>query len=174
MYKVVFLDRDGVINVDKEYVHTIKEFDFYPETLTALKNIQNKGYKLIIITNQSGIGRGFYSESDYVKLKHYYHSELKKKNIEVAQEYYCPHNPDISCDCRKPKISLFEKAIKKYSIDVTKSYMIGDKTSDILAGKKIGSKTILVKTGKAGNDKLFAVTPDFICENLLEASELID
>lgn len=173
MIKAVFLDRDGVINIDKNYVSRIEDFEFIPGSLDALKKIEKKGYLLFIITNQSGIGRNYYSEKNYLELRNKVDDLLKKEGIKITEEMYCPHHPKENCKCRKPSPHLIMELIGKYNIDKSKSYMIGDKTSDIKSGLNAKIKTILVKTGKAGNDGLYDVKPDFICEDLLDASDVV-
>lgn len=173
MNKAVFLDRDGTINVDKEYVISIDDLEFLPNAVKGLKKIQELGYKLIIITNQSGIGRGYYSEEGYKNLMKELYARLRKSRIIIEADYYCPHLPELDCVCRKPKTQMIKKAIQDHSINVDKSFFIGDKTADILAGKNMGLKTILVLTGKAGKDNKYSVKPDFICKNLYDASIII-
>jgi len=173
MTKCVFLDRDGVINVDKNYVHKIEDLDFIPNTFEALKSLQTKGFILFIVTNQSGIGRGYYTLEDYKKLRQYIDSKLKDNNINIIEEYFCPHHPDENCRCRKPGTKFIEEAITKYNINKDESYFIGDKTSDIKAGHDSGLKTILVLTGKAGLDKKYNIVADIICKDLYEASMIL-
>jgi len=173
MNKAVFLDRDGVINVDKNYVYKIEDLEFIPGSVVALKKLKQKGYLLIIITSQSGIGRGYYTEKDYLKFRKEFHERLTKLGVKIEEEYYCPHSPKDECKCRKPNTELIEKAIKKYDVDISKSYFVGDKTSDVLAGKNAGLKTILVKTGKGGKDLKFNVKEDILCTDLNETETKI-
>ena len=135
--KVVFLDRDGTINKDKNYIYKKEEFEFIDGSIDALKLLIQHDFNLIIITNQSGIARGFYTEDDYNKLNDWMLSELKSNNINILDTYYCPHFPNglikkyaLTCNCRKPKTELFKKAIKKYSVDEKHSWAIGDKSRD--------------------------------------------
>lgn len=130
---VVFLDRDGVINEDYGYVHCKKKFIFKDGIFETLLHLRSLNFNLIIITNQSGIGRNYYKESDFLKLNQWMLNELKAKNIDILDTFYCPHSPDQNCKCRKPKPYLFQLAIQKYNIDIEKSWMIGDKPSDIEA-----------------------------------------
>ncbi len=136
--KTIFLDRDGVINVDKHYLYKIQDFEFFYDTIFALKEFQKMGYQLIIITNQSGIARGYFTVKDYKKLTKYYLGCLKENGVKKVKVLFCPHLPDASikkykkeCDCRKPKIGLFEKAIKKYKVDLNNCYAVGDKERDL-------------------------------------------
>lgn len=135
--KAIFLDRDGTINVEKDYLYKIENFEFLPNVITALQRLQSAGYLLIIITNQSGIARGYYKEEDYQKLNSWMLEELKQHGISITAVYYCPHHPEafvpayrIDCDCRKPKLGLYEKAIADFNIDLSSSFAIGDKIRD--------------------------------------------
>ena len=137
MNKAVFLDRDGTINIDKGYLYKISDFEFLPNAVEALKILQNAGYLLIIITNQSGIGRGYYTEEDFMKLNEYMKNELRKNGVNISGVYYCPHLPDAKieryrkvCECRKPSLGLFERAVHDFDIDLSQSYAVGDKLRD--------------------------------------------
>lgn len=164
----VFLDRDGVINVDKGYVHTIEDFEFFPGAIEGLQKLSSTDYKIIIVTGQSGIGRGYYSMDDFWKLTDYMLSELEKHDVRIDAIYYCPHAPDDQCACRKPNTYMIEQAQKKFDIDVTKSYMIGDKTADVKMGEQAGCKTVLIK-GSPNETQYYQVRPDFTADNLFEA-----
>lgn len=137
MNKAVFLDRDGTINVEKHYLHKVEDFEFIPGTADALKLLQGAGYKLIIITNQSGIARGFYSEKDFLFLNEWMISELKRSGVEIDRVYYCPHLPKAmikeyrcDCECRKPRLALFKKAVDEFCLNLSECYAIGDKIRD--------------------------------------------
>lgn len=137
MNKAIFLDRDGTINVDKAYLSKIEDFEYLPGVIEGLKLLQNAGYKLIIVTNQSGIARGYYTEEDFLKLNDWMIHDLKSKGIEVSKVYYCPHHPSgkiekyrVNCDCRKPNLGMYRQAIRDFDIDVSASYAIGDKIRD--------------------------------------------
>lgn len=146
--KALFLDRDGVINVEKEYLHTIEEFEFIDGLFDTLRYAQQQGYLLVIITNQSGIGRGYYSESDFLRLNRWMCEQLDNEGISIAKVYYCPHSPDAECDCRKPLPGMLHAAAEEFRIDMAHSVLIGDKESDIDAGKAAGVGTcILARSG---------------------------
>ncbi len=137
MTKAVFLDRDGTINEDKDYLYRIEDFRFMPGVIEGLRLLQRAGYLLIIITNQSGIARGYYTEEDFFHLNHWMLKELGNKGIAIKKVYYCPHHPDavISkyrklCICRKPSVGLFRQAVKDFDIDLSNSIAIGDKIRD--------------------------------------------
>ena len=146
--KAIFLDRDGVINVEKNYLYKIEDFEFIDGVIEALKYLQDKGYLLFIITNQSGINRGYYTKKDFYKLTDWMLSELKKHNIEISQVEFCPHTPNENCNCRKPKTGMIENILKNYNIDLENSWLIGDKESDIKTALNAKIKnTIQVKSG---------------------------
>lgn len=148
MTKAIFLDRDGVINLDKAYVSKIEDFEFCEGVFEALMHFQNLGYLLIIVTNQSGIGRGYYTEEDFQKLTAWMRKELLHVKIKIDAVYHCPHAPEANCACRKPQSGMFLKAIEDFDIDVKQSWMIGDKPSDIEAalGAGILNTILLGKT----------------------------
>ena len=152
--KVVFLDRDGVINIDYGYVGSIDRFKFKEGIFELLRFLQKKGFTLFIVTNQSGIARGYYKENDFHNLMKYMINELKKRDIEIKDYNFCPHHPDITgeCECRKPKPKMILDLAKKYNINLDNSIMIGDSLSDIKAAKNAGiKKNYLVK------DSLFEI-----------------
>lgn len=135
--KAIFLDRDGTINVEKHYLHKIEDFEFLPGVLDGLKRLLDAGYLLIVITNQSGIARGYYTESDFHRLNDWMLSELKNNGIEIARVYYCPHLPSApiaayrkDCECRKPKLGLYMQAVNDFRLDMEECYAIGDRIRD--------------------------------------------
>lgn len=138
--KVAFLDRDGVINKDTGYTYKIEDFEFLPNCIQALKILNNKGYNLIIVTNQSGIGRGYYSEDDYQILTQWYRQNLSEQDVNITDIFHCPCTPEENCSCRKPNNGMFMQAAEKYDIDFQQSLIVGDKLSDIEAAQKSGIK----------------------------------
>lgn len=138
--KALFLDRDGTINVDKGYVFKKEDFEFLPGIFELIRKYVTQGYLIFIITNQSGIARGLYTENDYLHLTEWMKEEFRKKGIPVEKVYYCPHLPEITgpCDCRKPNPGMIVQAIKEYNIDAKNSVLIGDKKRDIEAGLNAG------------------------------------
>lgn len=146
MNKAVFFDRDGVINHDPgDYTYLIEEFTINGGIIPSLKKLYHHGYLLILITNQGGIAKGIYTQNHVEAIHTHLISELKKDGIELTEIYYCPHHSDVEkCLCRKPGSLLIEKAIARFNIDSSKSYMIGDKNRDIEAAEKAGVKGIKV------------------------------
>ena len=143
--KALFLDRDGVVNIDKSYLYKKEDFVFCDGIFELLKYAQHLGYRLFIVTNQSGISRGYYSEDDFERLTSWMIEEFKKNGITIQKVYHCPHLPDDNCECRKPKPKMLKDAIDEFDIDPAASWMIGDKPSDMEAAKNAGVKnTILI------------------------------
>lgn len=151
--KTIFLDRDGVINHEVNYLHEIEKFKFINGVFEACLYFKKLDYKIIIVTNQSGISRGYYTENDYKKLTKWLLAQFKKNNISILDTFYCPHSPELNCNCRKPKPGMFNQAKIKHNIDMEKSWMIGDKEDDISASFSAGIKnTILVRSGHLINE----------------------
>jgi D-glycero-D-manno-heptose 1,7-bisphosphate phosphatase len=138
--KALFLDRDGTINIEKNYVYKIEDFKFIDGIFEIISAYLNQGFLIIIITNQSGIARGYYTEDEYQKLTKWMINEFKTKGIDITKVYHCPHHPKVTgnCECRKPNPGMILKAINEFNINPANSILIGDKKSDILAGEKAG------------------------------------
>ena len=136
--KAIFLDRDGIINVDHAYVYKKENFEFCEGIFETLQHFISLDYILFVVTNQSGIGRGYYSEEDFEKLTSWMLEEFTCKDVKITKVYHCPHSPNDGCECRKPKTDMFKRAKKEFDIDMQNSWMIGDKPSDIEAGKNSG------------------------------------
>lgn len=156
MNKAVFLDRDGTINVEKHYLHKIEDFEFLPGVIEGLKMLQDAGYLLVIVTNQSGIGRGYYSEGDFLNLNRWMLETLHSKEVNINKVYYCPHLPDatvekyrVDCECRKPKLGMYLQAMRELDIDLGESYAIGDKIRDCAICVRSNCKGFLI----ADNEK---------------------
>lgn len=154
--RAVFLDRDGVINVDNGYVSQRDDFKFIDGVIDACKVLKEKGYLLVVITNQSGIARGYFSEEQFHTLTEWMDWSLADRGVDLDGFYYCPHHAEkgigeykIDCDCRKPKPGMLISAIADLDIDVSQSILVGDKVSDLQAGLAAGINTnYLVRTGK--------------------------
>ncbi len=176
--RLVFIDRDGVINVDPigDYVKTWKDFRFEAGALSALRKLTDRGYKIILISNQAGIGDKVYPEAALWDIHKKMLEVFKKKGIKIHSSHFCLHGKQAGCKCRKPEIGLFKKAVKGIRFDREKTFFIGDKKTDVEAGKKFGLHTIMVRTGHGKFDipKLTAKTrPDYILDRLRSAVKFL-
>ena len=180
MKKAVFLDRDGTLNIDYGYVHDIDQFHFIEGSIEALKKIKEMGYLLVLVTNQSGIARGLFTEEQFLQLTEWMDWSLADRGVDLDGIYYCPHHPEAKleefkqdCDCRKPKSGMLLQAIEELNIDPTKSIMVGDKVEDLLAGKGAKVKTrVLVRTGKpitSEGEKM----ADYVLDSIIDIPSLI-
>lgn len=145
--KALFLDRDGVINVNHGYVFRQENFDFIDGIFELALKARNAGYVIVIITNQSGIARDYYSKSDFRKLSKWLEHQFWKKGLKIQQTLHCPHHPKFSqrCTCRKPRIGMITKAARRYNINVSQSIMVGDSLSDMRCAQsaKVGTRVYL-------------------------------
>jgi D-glycero-D-manno-heptose 1,7-bisphosphate phosphatase len=181
--RVIFLDRDGVINAypgDREYVKIWSEFRFLPQVKLALKRLNQANCRIFVISNQAGVSKGVYTQEALDEITRNMLKVLKDEGINLSGVYYCTHRPEDNCLCRKPKTGLLEAAFKSLEgkdkkIDLEKSYFVGDTMMDIQTGKSAGLKTILVFSGKEKeeNRNNWEILPDFTAAGLLEATELI-
>lgn len=171
----VFLDRDGVLTEEKGYINSVNEMHIFSYVSKCVAKIKEKGYYTIVVTNQSGVARGLFTEDTLCEMNEYL---IRMTGVDAL--YYCPHHPDgrilkyrKNCKCRKPETGLFIQACKDFNIDIMRSYMVGDRAGDILAGQRIGVKTILLESGygTAGLEK--DVSPDFIFSDLREILEIL-
>jgi len=168
--RAVFLDRDGTIAGDVPYCSRVEDFELLPSVSEAIKLLNQGGFKVVVITNQSGIARGYFTEETLAQIHQKMRGELAKRGAHVDAIYYCPHHPDEGCECRKPKTALFLRAANQLDIDYRHSFVVGDMRMDVEAGKALGCKTILVTTGPC-RGKEVTDPPDYIAENLLEAAK---
>lgn len=164
MKKAVFLDRDGTINVDHGYVFRCEDFHLIPGAAEGMKLLQDAGYQLVIVTNQSGIARGYYTESQFLKLCTYMNEMLSRYGIETIPLYYCPHLGE-ECNCRKPKTELFYRAAKELDIDFAFSWAVGDKERDLSICSVEPVRGILLTD--SGSDRFHT------CRNMIEAANFI-
>lgn len=171
MNKAIFLDRDGTINVEVNYLHECEKLRLIPGVVKALKLLKKQGYKLIVISNQSGVGRGYFTYDDVVKVNEYLNEVLRKDGTEIDAFYCCPHTEEDNCDCRKPKTGLYKKAVKEHDIDITNSYMVGDKVSDILAADEMGCGYGLLLSGHDIDEKDYLKYKDYCYKDLLEFAQ---
>lgn len=182
--RAIFIDRDGTINVSKGFISKADDLELIPGSIEAIKAINKSGALAIVITNQPVIARG---ECSFEEL-HNIHNKLKtllgEKGAFVDDIFYCPHHPDkgfegevpelkFDCECRKPKTGMIDEAVKKYNIDLSKSYMVGDSTMDLETARNAGVKSVLVDTGFAGNDGKYDRSCDIEAKNLFDAVEKI-
>lgn len=150
MNKAVFLDRDGVINVERGYTHRLEDFIILPDLIESLQEFLKRGYLLVVVSNQSGIAKNLYKQEEVEVLHDYLKGVLKQYNIQLSEIYYCVHHPDVSkCICRKPDSLFVEKALARFDIDATKSFFIGDKERDVEAAEKAGVKGILIEANSS-------------------------
>ena len=177
MTKAIFLDRDGTLNKDQGYVHKIEDFELLPGVIEGLKLLRDN-FIFIIITNQSGIGRGYYSEEDFLAFNNLLVETLAKEGISIETTYFCPHLKEENCDCRKPNTKYIDVSVDKYDINKAESWMIGDHPSDIQLGINAGTKTVFLLTGHGSNHtddlKERNITPTFIAEDFLTAAKFIN
>ncbi len=184
MNKAVFVDKDGTIVVDVGYLSDPEKLKLLPYTSSAIKMFNEANFKVFVISNQSGIARGYLSEDILQTIDKKLQKELLKNGAYVDGIYYCPHHPEEGiypyrgeCECRKPQPGLINKAAFEHGLDLCASYVIGDKGSDIETGKRAGTKTILVLTGKGketlNGGELKGMKPDHISENLHDAAKWI-
>lgn len=170
--QVIFLDRDGVINQEIGYLHKAGDFVFIDGVFESCLDFIKKGYEIIIITNQSGIGRGYYKKEDYQQLTQWMLNKFKQSGIKILAIYHCPHTPEDDCNCRKPKPGMLLQAQKKYQIDMPNSWMIGDKEDDITAANTANIKqTILVKSGH--NIDVKNSKAQFILKSIHQSTDII-
>jgi D-glycero-D-manno-heptose 1,7-bisphosphate phosphatase len=165
----VFLDRDGTIMRDVDYCGDPKDVEVFGGATEALRMLKDRGYKLFIITNQSGIGRGYFTDEQYRAVEGEVLRQLGNDLIDAT--YYCPHGPDSICGCRKPEPGLVSQAAHDYNLDLTRSFFVGDKDSDIQCGQHAGVKTILVHTGYGQYADQSAA--DFVASDLSHAADII-
>ncbi|MBR3601196.1 MAG: HAD family hydrolase [Lachnospiraceae bacterium] len=173
---VVFLDRDGVLTVEKGYILPLEEVECYPFVKKCIEEIHQKGYLAIVVTNQGAVARGYFTEEKLI----YLHEQIKRE-INVDAIYYCPHHKEgkvekyaVDCNCRKPKLGMIEQACNQFEIDMENSYMVGDRASDIELGKNAGVKTILVESGYGSKKMEYDIQADFTVEDLREAVKIIE
>lgn len=180
MNKAVFLDRDGTLNIDYGYVHKIDDFHFIEGSIEALKKLKEMGYLLVLVTNQSGIARGYFTEQEFLQLTEWMDWSLADRGVDLDGIYYCPHHPEAKlaefkqdCDCRKPKSGMLLQAIEELNIDPARSIMIGDKIEDLFAGQGAKIRTnILVRTGKEVTAKE-EDEADYVLDSIADLPSLI-
>ena len=175
MKPAVFLDRDGTINVDKDYMYRVEDFEYMEGAVEGLRALERAGFLLVVVTNQSGIARGYFTENDYHILMNWMKKDLAEKGIHIAADYFCPHllgarvkKYEIECECRKPKTGLYTRAIRELNIDPDRSYAVGDKTRDLEICRTTGVTGVLLGDKNKEREDYFS-----ICENWKEIVDLI-
>ena len=179
--RAVFLDRDGTINEEMGYLFEPEKVSLIPGAAEALVRLREAGFRLIVVTNQSGVARGLFTEDDLHKVNHRLTGLLEAKGAKVDAYYFCPHHPRhgemLECECRKPKTGMAVSASEKFGIDLSSSYFVGDKATDIELGKNAGGKTVLVLTGFGNEEKSLlrerGIEPDMVSASLPEAADWI-
>ncbi len=173
--KAVFIDRDGTINEERQYVSKIEDFELIPGSLEALKLLTEHQIRVYIVTNQAGIAKGFFTIEQFHHLTEHMINRFKNEGIKIEKVLYCPHHPDgivpeyvIECSCRKPNAKLLEDVIKENNYQTDEIALIGDKNTDIEAGRRLGIKTFLVETGYGGEEK-DRTNATFVKKNLKDA-----
>jgi D,D-heptose 1,7-bisphosphate phosphatase len=176
----VFLDRDGTINEEVGFLDSLEKLKIFPQAIEAIKRINESGMKAVIITNQSGVARGFFDEAFVMHVHKHIGKTLQDKGATIDGFYYCPHHPIEghkpylkSCTCRKPEVGLIIQAAKDFNIDLPRSYMIGDTAKDIEMASRIGAKGVLVKTGYGSNIDVSECHPAHVAEDVLDAVDWI-
>jgi rfaE bifunctional protein nucleotidyltransferase chain/domain len=169
----VFLDRDGTINREIEYLHEPDRFDLLPGAGEGMRRFADMGYRIVIVTTQAGIGLGYFTMEDFYQVNRAMFRSLASFGVTIDRIYFCPHGLGEKCACRKPGSALFERARRDLNIDFSRSVCIGDKTSDLEAARRLGMTKILVRTGHAGGDGEFEVEPDFIASSLADAARWV-
>lgn len=173
----VFLDRDGTLNVDKGYVYRIEDWEWIAGAINAIVALKKAGFLVIVITNQAGIARGYYDEADMNNLHIKINRELKEHDVSIDGFYHCPHHPEYGvireCECRKPMPGMIDQACRDFDIDLARSWLVGDKASDIQAGLAARVKSILVLTGYGNNDRSQLGNDDIYVADIMAASHYI-
>ena len=177
----VFLDRDGTVNVEQEYLSSPDQLQLLPRTSEAIRTLNTLGMRVFIITNQSGVARGYYTEEAVGRVHEALRSLLKQEGALIDDFFYCPHLPgaankryDLECDCRKPKPGMLFQAAEKYSVDLRRSFVIGDRCIDVAAGKRVGAGTVLVATGYGAREIIECrEEPDFFAEDVYAGVQYI-
>lgn len=173
----VFIDRDGTLNVEKKYLHRFEDWEWIPGAIEAVRKFNTAGFLVIVVSNQAGVARGLYSESDVVSLHARVDEELDKAGARIDAYYFCPHHPEYAegneCACRKPLPGMLVQAREELNIDFARSWMIGDKLIDIQAGQAAGIRSILVATGYGASEVNQLPQGVPFVEDLLAASDLI-
>ena len=177
MHKAIFMDRDGTVSEEIGYMYHTDLYKPFPWTSRAIRKINESGMKAILITNQSGVERGYFPESQVHEVHDILRAELARHNAKLDAIYFCPHHPDTGCACRKPRPGMLLRAHQELDIDLAQSYMVGDRYLDVDTANAAKVRSVLVMTGNGRSEyekyKDHPQQPDFVAENLLDAVESI-
>ncbi|MEM7204418.1 MAG: HAD family hydrolase [Planctomycetota bacterium] len=173
MKPAVFLDRDGTINREVHYLSSPEQFELLPGVGPSLRRLADAGFLLVVITNQSGIARGYFTEADLAAIHGRMDQDLAAFGVTIDRTYHSAGHPDDDDPDRKPRTGMIDKAVAALDIDRNASWVVGDKTVDILTGTNAAVRTILVKTGYGGSDGAHEVSPDAVAEDLAAAADVI-
>jgi histidinol-phosphate phosphatase family protein len=167
----VFCDRDGVINPDVGYPHTIEDAVLFPDVVPAFREMQQAGYLILVVANQSGIARGFYSRADVRRFNRALCTELQSAGVRIGPQdfYFCPHSANSACECRKPKPGLLLQVAKQWNLDLARCFCVGDKESDVQAGRNAGTFAILLDR----NGRAKQTAARLVCSSLIEVATFI-
>jgi histidinol-phosphate phosphatase family protein len=175
--RAVFLDRDGVVIEEVDYLSRPEQLQLIPGAARAIVRLRRAGFKVVLVTNQSGVARGYLALKTLREVHRLLMRRLAVRGAKFDGLHYCPHLPTQAggkgCACRKPRLGMIEKARRRFHIDLSRSYLVGDTTTDMLTAKRAGCTAVLVRTGKAGRDKVYAAEPDRTCRDIASAADWI-
>jgi mannose-1-phosphate guanylyltransferase / phosphomannomutase len=178
--RAVFLDRDGTIIREVDLLRSVRQLRLLPGAADAIRSLNRRGFRVIVVTNQPVIARGWLTEEGVEEIHRVLARRLRRLGAALDAVYFCPHHPQanllryrVRCRCRKPGAGLIRRAAREFGIDLSRSFIVGDRTPDILAGERAGVTTLVVGTGYGGRDGKYAVTPDHRARNLREAARII-
>lgn len=174
----VFLDRDGTIAEEVGYLNHVSRFRMFPSAAVAVRRLNDAGFPVIVVTNQSGVGRGYFPESLVHTVNELMTEQLAKSGAKIEAVYYCPHISSQNCSCRKPKTGMLERAAREHTLDLRSSFVIGDRYGDVELARNAGARSILVRTGYgegelAWHAAKWPTQPDFIADDLSQAADWI-
>jgi D-glycero-D-manno-heptose 1,7-bisphosphate phosphatase len=170
----VFLDRDGTVSEEVGYLNHVSRFHLLPYAADSIRRLREGGYRVIVVTNQSGVGRGYFPESLVHEVHELMRQQLADAGAHLDGIYYCPHTASDECECRKPKIGMLTRAASEHGIDVARSFVVGDRYSDVLLARRAGARGIFVRTGYGEGEYLWNASkwtsqPDFVAADLSDA-----
>ena len=176
--KVIFLDRDGVINKypgDKLYVTSLKKFRFLPRAKKAIALLSKEGFRIFVASNQAGVGKGTYSQNTLDAITSKMLKDIEQAGGKITKVYYCTHRKEAGCSCRKPKPGLLKKASREFKVNLEKAYFVGDTIRDVLTAHRAGCKSVLVLCGrdKLSNQNSWEAKPDFVFKDLFSVAKFL-